>query len=119
MRRTDHPCCAGITCKPSRWRDSNPPSPAYRAGARPVVLHRRRCPRRESNPHRPASRAGASSSWATWALPRLDSNQALDVQSVASYRIDDEEMMNRTVDGSRTRYSTLEEWHVTVDTPTA
>src|SRR5262249_6019942 len=25
----------------------------------------------------------------------------------------------RTVDGSRTRYSTLEEWRVTVDTPTA
>jgi hypothetical protein len=59
------------------------------------------------------------SRWATWALPRLDSNQALDVQSVASYRIDDEEMVNRTIDGSRTRYSALEERHVTVDTPTA
>ena len=32
--------------------------------------------------------------WATWALPRLDSNQAFDVQSVASYRIDDEEPMH-------------------------
>ena len=34
------------------------------------------------------------SRWATWALPRLDSNQAFDVQSVASYRIDDEEPLH-------------------------
>ena len=55
----------------SRWQDSNLLPSAYKADARPVVLHRHACPRRESNPHRPGSRPGASPHWATWATWRF------------------------------------------------
>lgn len=185
----------------SRRRGSNPPPPAYRAGARPAVLRRHRYPRRDSNAHCVASQTAASCQWATRAstLGAEDSNlhrpaseavrlrfvhhghlpaqhpdgvtQADPVQR-AEVGVQNEHCLHpvhlvcaagdgaaggtrtrdlhlgkvprlpaalqppglracggirtlsalpspRTVDGSRTRYSTLEEWHVTVDTATA
>lgn len=80
---------------------------------------------RDSNPQHPDLESGAS----TFGLPRQSSGcrtrtcgprvQSAVTDANAVPRNERKRKNERTADGSRTRYSTLEEWHVTVDTPAA